>query len=327
MRLPHWPARWKQRGRTIYYRPRPEERARFDGKHWYPLGRTEGEAYAAWFQLQDGVIVPRSIVDAIGIYQGSERYLGLAQKTRADYDRSLLEIRQVFGHMRPQDLMPSDVFRWMAGKPAPTANRYRAVLKNIMRVCVEHGALASNPVREVSQRKERARDRYVSDAEVDAFLAHCTPLLTAYVGLKLLTGLRQGQLLELQVGHWDAQTGTLKAPAKKAGRAVHYSGPGLQEAVEAAMAVRSGKVSSIYLFSTRRGQRYTGDGFRALWSYAMAKYVEAGGVRFTEHDLRAKVASDSEDVATGQARLGHQSAATTNRVYRRAPAKVGVLKR
>jgi integrase len=59
----------------------------------------------------------------------------------------------------------------------------------------------------------------------------------------------------------------------------------------------------------------------------MGKYLEAGGKRFTEHDLRAKVASDSEDLDVAQARLQHQSRTTTNRVYRRAPTKVKVLRR
>lgn len=324
MRLPHWPARWKQRGRTIYYRTKPDDREKYGGKHWYPLGHTEQEAFANWFRMQDGVVVPRSIADAVAIYQGSEKYIGLAEKTRKDYARALTEIRDVFGHMRPQDLLPADVYQWMARLPSVTGNRYRAVLLNVMKVCVKHGALDRNPIREVDQNREEARDRYVDDAEVDAFLKHCTPLLKTYVQLKLLTGLRQGQLLELQVGMWDGER--LQAPGKKRGRSAIYSGDGLKEAVEAAMAVRT-KVKGMHLFCTRRGQKYTGDGFRALWQYAMAKYVAAGGARFTEHDLRAKVGSDSETLDVAQARLGHQSRSTTNRVYRRAPAKVEVLKR
>ena len=97
--------------------------------------------------------------------------------------------------MRPQDLLPSDVYQWMGRKPTVTANRYRAVLLNVMKVCVKHGALDRNPIREVDQNPEEPRERYVEDAEVDAFLKCCTPLLTAYVKLKLITGLRQGQLL------------------------------------------------------------------------------------------------------------------------------------
>lgn len=325
MRLPHWPARWKQRGRTIYYRPRPEEREKYDGKHWYPLGKTEQEAFTVWFRLQDGIVVPRSISDAVAIYQGSKKYLKLAPKTRKDYDRALAEIRTVFGHMRPRDLLPSDVYQWMGRLPNVTANRYRAVLSNVMKACVKHGAIDRNPVREVEQNAEEARERYVTDEELDAFLEHCTPLLKAYVGLKLLTGLRQAQLLELRVSDWDGER--LKASGKKRGRSAIYSGEGLKEAVDAALSVRKGKFPATTLFCTRRGQQYTGDGFRALWQYAMAKYVESGGERFTEHDLRAKVGSDSESLDVAQARLQHQSRSTTNRVYRRAPSKVEVLKR
>lgn len=81
------------------------------------------------------------------------------------------------------------------------------------------------------------------------------------------------------------------------------------------------------MVANRWGQGYTSDGFQSLWQYAMAKHVEAGGERFTEHDLRAKVGSDSEDLAQAQARLGHMDAKTTCRVYRTKPTRVKVLKR
>ena len=103
-----------------------------------------------------------------------------------------------------------------------------------------------------------------------------------------------------------------------------FAGDGLQAAVEACIRSRP-KVRSMNLIATRRGRKYTTDGFRCVWQYAMTKYLESGGERFTEHDLRAKVASDSEDLATAQGRLQHQSASTTNKVYRRAPVKVTVL--
>lgn len=357
MRLPHWPPRWKQRGRTIYYRTKPDDRAKFDGKHWYPLGRTEADAFAAWFRMQDGIIVPRSIREAIAVYVGSDRYLKLAPKTRREYDRAITRLRDVFGHMRPQDVIPADMYQYMKRRPATTANRERAVMLNIMQVCVEHGAITRNPIREVAQNAEEARDRYVTDAEVTAFLVHCTELLRAYVKLKLMTGIRQGQMLGLKLSDWDPVSRTLCVPGRKRGRdALYRAGCAcpncgadvphratrcnqcestfteqldpLASAIEACTAVRKRQtVRSLNLFATRRGEQYTGDGFRCLWQYAMAKYVKAGGVRFTEHDLRAKVASDSETIDAAQDRLQHQSRTTTNRVYRRGPRAVAVLER
>ena len=76
-----------------------------------------------------------------------------------------------------------------------------------------------------------------------------------------------------------------------------------------------------------RVAQHRADGFRAIWQRAMRKHVESGWERFTEHDLRAKVASDSESLDLAQARMGHQTPNTTSRVYRRGPLEVAVLSR
>jgi len=74
---------------------------------------------------------------------------------------------------------------------------------------------------------------------------------------------------------------------------------------------------------TRGGESYSAlaDGLQR------AMRQKSGGSRFTDHDLRAKVASDSESLSAAQTRLGHQSAQLTNRVYTRKPAQVSVLER
>jgi integrase len=49
--------------------------------------------------------------------------------------------------------------------------------------------------------------------------------------------------------------------------------------------------------------------------------------RFHEHDLRAKVASDSDTLVEASERLSHSSTEITERVYRRKPVKVTPLER
>jgi len=76
------------------------------------------------------------------------------------------------------------------------------------------------------------------------------------------------------------------------------------------------------LFLTRDGNGYvaadgTTSGFDSQWQRFMEKVVAAGVPRFTEHDLRAKVASDSPDIETARGRLGHTSATTTRNIYHR----------
>ena len=246
-----------------------------------------------------------------------------AERTRIDYMNALGRLRKVFGHMRPDDLKPKHVYQYLDRRPAVRGNREKAVLSALMTECVRWGAIDRNLVKEVRRNPEKPRDRYVTDDELDAFLEHATSMVRAYVTLKMLTGLRQGQILGLERAQWDGER--LTVPAAKNGRTVVYEGPGLAEAI-VALSECGGKFRSMrWVLSTRNASRYTSDGFRSIWHRCMKKYVDTGGERFTEHDLRAKVASDSGNLSSASSRMGHQSEATTNRVYRRRPVVATVL--
>jgi len=133
------------------------------------------------------------------------------------------------------------------------------------------------------------------------------------VNLKLLTGLRRGQLLGLRRSDWDAKRERLTVSGAKKGKTVVYRAPGLK-AVDACIELQGDDVASLHVLANRNGSRYTWDGFRSIWHRTMSKFIEHGGERFTEHDLRAKVASDSESLESAANRLGHQQQSTTKRV-------------
>lgn len=85
------------------------------------------------------------------------------------------------------------------------------------------------------------------------------------------------------------------------------------------------KILSLWLFHTNRGQPYmkgdgSANGFDSLWQRFMAKAINSTALteRFTEHDLRAKVASDIS-IKHAQVLLGHSSSHTTEKIYRRKP--------
>lgn len=260
-------------------------------------------------------------------YLASTRFRRLAGRTQQEYSKAIVRLRHAFGHLAPDVWHPSAGYAYLeAQRGGVQANRDLSVLSNVMQVCVRAGVVDRNLVREVQKNRERARERYVRDDELGAFLTHCNPKLNAWVGLKMLTGLRQGQMRELRVADW--RNDSLWGPKAKGGRTLVFSGRGLAEAVAEVMRTHHGDMPrSIYLFCTRSGTQYTADGFRAIWQRAMRKHIEAGGDRFTEHDLRAKVASDSESLQLAQARMGHQTPNTTSRVYRRGPQVVAVLSR
>jgi len=319
-RSDHWPLRWTTKGGSIYYRTTPADRERFGGKAWFRLGRTEDEAFSCWWERKPEEASPRTIAAVIHRYR-TARLPKLATATQRQYESALVLIGAVFGQMAPTALKPVHVYDYRARRPGVTGNREVAVLSALITYAVELGCVDRNLVREVKRTPEVARSRYVTDAELEAFLAKCSPFLQAYVRLKCMLGIRQAQLLAIRLSDWDGDR--LRVYATKGGKDAYYQGDGLKEAIDAAIAVRKGKVRGMYLFTTRLGGKYTGDGFRSIWGRAMDKHVNAGGLSFTEHDLRAKVASD--DPANAQGRLQHRSAAMVRTVYDRKPAEVHVL--
>jgi integrase len=319
-REPHWPPRWTRKHGAIYFVVPKDERNRWDGRSWFRLGGTEVEAWREWFARTDAPEgAPPTISAAILRYR-AEVLPGLKPSTQRQYSALLTKIDGGFGHMRPRDLKPAMIYQARGRMKPVQGNRMVAVLSALMTRCIEWGALDRNPCREVRRTKEEPRDRYVGDEELQAFLRRSTPLIRAWVRLKQATGLRQGQMLALDELDWNDATGELTVPGAKRGFDAIYHGGDLRGAVEAALALPRPRTGPI--FRNRAGERYSGDGFRSLWQYAMAMHVEAGGVRFTEHDIRAKVASDSADDLEAQARMGHRSLATTRRVYRRRPKRV-----
>jgi len=322
-----WPARWEQRGNRIMYRTTKAQREQHGWPLRLKLGYDETEAYRTYYQLMGkGIVVPRTIGDAINIYIASDKFACLKPKTQIEYRRSLKRLGAMFGDIAPGDWLPKFGYDYLeATTDSPVqANRDLATFSNVMKVCVRAGVIARNLVGEVERNRESPRDRYVSDDELAAFLTHCSPKLKLWFDLKLLTGLRQGQMRALRMSDW--RDGELWVPAAKRGRNNVYGGPGLAQTVKAIVDEYHGETPrSIWLFCTRSGTQYSSSGIQSIWVRAMRKHVEAGGLAFTEHDVRAKVGSDSGSLAEAQERLAHQSASTTNRVYRRGPQRVSVL--
>lgn len=322
-RSDHWPLRWTTKGHSIYYRTTEADRDDFDGKTWFRLGRTEEEAFEVWWERKPEEAAPRTINAVIHRYK-QERLPELAPATQRQYTAALKLLSKVFGNMSPKALKPVHVYDYRSLRPTIQGNREVAVLSAVMTYAVRLGAVERNLVREVKRTEEKPRERYVTDAELEQFLGHCSAFLQAYTRLKLLTGIRQAQMLDLRLSDWA--DGKLRVKGRKGGKDTFYTGEDLADAVEAAIGLRGGhQLRSVYLFATREGQRYTADGFRSIWQRAMKKYTDAGGERFTEHDLRAKVASDDPEHA--QTRLQHRSNAMVRTVYDRKPAEVHVLRR
>ena len=107
----------------------------------------------------------------------------------------------------------------------------------------------------------------------------------------------------------------------------------LREAVAMAKAVRPVQLSP-FLFCNREGKGYFNEangragGWESLWRGFFARVMSETKVteKFTEHDLRAKCASDAKTLQHAAALLSHADSKITERVYRRKPEFVDPLR-
>lgn len=311
------PKRWAFKHGAFYYQVPKQDRHLWEGKSWFRLGKTEAEAFQTWFARihHPGKLERMSeIFDAYYLDEVSK----LAESTQESYRFYLAPLRVSFGAMRPADIQPIHAYRYLDGRPPVAGNRELSVLSRALTFAVRKGIVDRNVLRgQVDRNSERPRKRLPSAPELESFLVGASDTLRHYVALKRLTGLRRGQLLALKWSDWDGQK--LSVSASKGGRDVHYHGVALEKVVDAIL--RRGE----YLFVTRDGRGYSPNGFSSIFKRHMANYVNKGGDRFNEHDIRAFVASQAETLEHAQALLGHQDSRTTNRVYRRGPVKVEVL--
>jgi integrase len=260
-----------------------------------------------------------------------------APKTQESNLISIRKLKPVFGHMPIAAVKPKHVYKYRDlrsrdGKVA--ANRDLEVLSHAFTKAIEWGLTDDHPIKgKVRKNSVQPRRRYIEDWELQEALKVASPFLRAYIGLKLLTGMRRGDLLSLKVS--DLQEDGIHVTPRKTAHStgkkmiIEWS-PELRAAVDEVLRLRR-KIVSIWLFHTNRGQPYvkadaTANGFDSIWQRFMAKALKTTGlvVRFTEHDLRAKVASDAPlDVASKL--LGHASPEITQRVYRRKAERVSPI--
>lgn len=333
------PARWVNKHGAYYYLPPVEQRAQWDGKSWFLLGKSLQEAYRAWAERMP---VPDTL-PTIGALL--DRYLlevvpNKAPKTRTEHTRAIRTLRGPLGAMSLKDLEPQHVYQYFDKRQAKVAARREIeVLSHAFTKAVEWGAMRAHPFRnEVRLKGTPARTRYVEDWELIQAMSLTSKRTTgsvimvqAYLRLKLLTGLRKGDLLRLTTSncHSDGLHVTPGKTKLSTGKRIIYEWtPDLRAAIDGAIAVRPSKSS--FLFCNRFGRELfdeskgTTKGFDHIWQGFIARVLKETEVteRFTEHDLRAKVGSDAENLERARQLLSHSDARMTEAVYRRKPERI-----
>ena len=302
----------------VYFRRQTYYFVSRDGK-WHNLGK---DYYKAMERL---ALINSTAMPAHSLTVYIDRYIrdvipGKAPRTQADNLRELELLRAVFGHMRPEDITPPDIYAYMDRRPKTRGNREKALLSHLYSYMIRWGVAESNPCRLVKRNPERPSTRYIEDDDYLAVREIMPPPVQKAMDISLLTGLRQGDVLRLQKA--DIKPEGLLVTTGKTGRRLLFEMTDTLAEVLALRLPSKASVGSLWIVHNYQAQRYTSSGFRAQWQKHMRRAIEAGKIsqetRFAYKDIRAKAASDGHDDNL----LGHQDKKTLYKHYKRKPIKV-----
>ncbi|WP_195724687.1 integrase [Herbaspirillum sp. CAH-3] len=340
------PARWQLIHGAYYYQVPPGLEARWDGKKKFRLGGTLPEAYKTWAARLEHSGNAETVAQLLDRY-ALEVVPMKSPKQQLDQNRYAGQLRAVFGELLLTDMRPQLVYQFFDKSPKKVASRRAiALLSHAFTKAVEWGYVDRHPfIGQMRLPSNPPRDRYVEDWEIVESLglqrhasggSSAIPVVQAYIRIKLLTGISKGDLLRLRPSQ-DFKDDGIHVQRRKVKnttgkRTIYAWTPELREEIARAMDIRPKKVD--WLFCTRKGTSYYNEirddysGWDSIWQRFMERVMSETKVKqsFTDHDLRAKCASDASTLEHARALLSHADSRTTKRVYRRRPEIVQPLK-
>jgi integrase len=310
----HLPARVYLDHGTFWFRPKVGKPVN--------LGRDLADALTRYASIIGAQWSGRTLGDVIDRYRLEVLPRKRSERTRDDEGKALDRLKAVFGHMLPDTVTAQALYKYQDtrrskdGKPVPVAARHEvALLGHVFSKAIRWGVASTNPVRGMDFGDRSAKRAQVPIEQVEALKAVAGERLNVAIDLAVSTGQRRGDLLSLKRDQLTDQGIVFKQSKTGAGVLIEWS-EDLRAIVERCKRLAP-QVPGEYLIRTRRGRPYSAEGFSAIWQRAMAKHVQAGGQRFSFHDLRSVSADGAATAEEAQARLGHANVATTKRHYLR----------
>jgi integrase len=315
----HLPQRVYLKNGTYWFRPK--------GGKAVNLGRDLGPALAKYGDLIHGNWSGRTLGDVIDRYRIDVLPLKRSEKTRENEGAALDRLKAWAGHMLPDSLTAQMLYRYADQRrkvdrktkqlvPAPEAARHEiALLGHVLAKSIRWGVSTTNAVRGLEKADRKGQRPPVPWEQLQAVRALATERMRLAIDLAVCMGPRRGNLLSLTRENLTDEGIVFLNTKGQRLQLIEWSDE-LRAIVDQLKALKPQVGPGRFLLRTREGTRYSDDGFSANWQRLMRKHVAAGGQRFTFHDLRS-VAADEGTLEEARARLGHASAATTQRFYRR----------
>ncbi|MGQ5525156.1 tyrosine-type recombinase/integrase [Chitinimonas sp. PSY-7] len=295
------------KGNSFYYVTSSKPR------QWIPLGDDIWVAKRKWAEIESRnsptPVVKSALFKHVVNKYRAEVMIHKAIRTQRDNENELKRLLPVFENMPLDSIKPTHVRKYLdkRGLQAKVrANREKALLSHIFNFARDDGITsAPNPCIGVKAHTESGRDKYVSDDELNKVWNCAEPIIQDCLDLAYFTGQRPADVRKIKRA--DIFNGFLHVKQNKTHEKLRIVVTGDLKAVIDRIFSRSVEQVGEYLIQHSDGRMLTYESFR----YWFDKARQAAGVDFQYRDLRAKSATDVDDIAKAQKLLGHKSITTT----------------
>ncbi len=223
-----------------------------------------------------------------------------------------------FGKLELQDITPLDIEKYRARRleekvSRSTVNRETTILKKMFNLAIDWNLAEQNPVLKVKlfSEKDTMKERILTDEEEVRLIAECPAYLKPIVITALNTGMRRGEILNLEWVQVNLDSRTIRVRHTKSGKDRQIP---INETLFSALSwLRSHDRIVTWVFPNPT----TGKPFTEVKKSFKGACRRAGIADLRFHDLRHTVATRLDiagvDIITLRDLLGHSSVRVTQR--------------
>jgi integrase len=238
----------------------------------------------------------------------------LKPSTAKQYEVAAKKLREILAEFAPDQVKSKHVAAIkVALRDKPNmANRCLSVLRSVFALAVEWQLVESNPCIGIKRHNETKRDRYLTDEELAAIRAYCSPRMQCMIDVLYLTGQRVSDVAAIRLADITSE-GIRFRQGKTGAKLLVAWTPELRAVVERAKGL-GGNIRALTLFYNRKGKTPDYRTVHGQWD----KACEKAGIEDAHiHDIRAKSLTDAKRQGLNPTALaGHVSAAMTDRYIR-----------
>ncbi|HUX89118.1 MAG TPA: tyrosine-type recombinase/integrase [Gallionellaceae bacterium] len=315
------PPRMNLKGKTYYHVSTDNPRK------WTKLGQDLAIAKRLWAEIEGEQPDPNNCTFGGIVARYRKEVLPTkALQTQSGNEKELIKLEGVFSAMPIDAIKPHHIKRYLdeRGKTAKVrANREKALFSHIFNFARALGYTdAPNPCAGIKGYRETGRDRYIEHSEFSSVWEKAHYTVQDAMDLAYLTGQRPADLLKLNRS--DIQEGMLLITQNKTGKKLRINIVGeLETLINRIIERQQNAICCNAMLQDGNGQRLSYGALRTRFDKAR----KAAEVDFQFRDIRAKTATDTDDLARSQQLLGHKTRAMTEHYTRhRKGEKVEPLK-